>query len=147
MRNTIICSALYLFCLGSMIFVGLNYEAMTDGLAGNVDGIPFYCRELMSSGGDDDVMIGTFGIFVFPFALRLFLIWRDFTRFEMVIYFIALGLVVFALILSSLDCADIFYTVFFVPDFMLAWAIISTVFSLCLVLEMSRMRGSSREGL
>jgi hypothetical protein len=145
MRKMIIFSVLYLLCLGSMIFVGLYYEALSDGLSANAGGIPLRCRELMSSGGQDDVMIFSFAIFVVPFVLRLLLILRDFTRFEMATYSIALGLVAFALLLASMDCAEIFYTAFFVPDLLLAWAIISAVFSVCLVLIMSRMRGSSRE--
>ena len=146
MRKIIIFSALYLLCLGSMIFVGLYYEVLSGGLAANNGGITFRCRDLMSSGGEDDVMIFSFVIFVVPFVMRLFLILRDFTRFEVATYSIALGLVVFALLLASMDCAEIFYTAFLVPDFLLAWAIISAVFSVCLVLIMNEMRGSSREG-
>jgi hypothetical protein len=123
-----------------MIFVGLNFASLSNGLASNAGAEPFYCRNLKSSGSDDDVMIFAFSVFLVPFLLRLVRIKRWMAKFEAVNYFLCLGLVALALIVASMDCADVFYTAFVVPDLLLSLALISALLSAVLVLLLSRMR-------
>ena len=125
-----------------MIFVGLNFESLSNGLASNAGAEPFYCRSLKSTGSDDDVMIFAFTVFLVPFLLRLMRIKRGMATFEAVNHFLCLGFVAFALIVASMDCANVFYTAFVLRDPLLALGLISALASTVLVLLLFRMRGS-----
>lgn len=85
---------------------------------------PLYCKELFSSGGDDDALLGAFVLFVFPLALRLVRLICPIAICEVWLYGICACFAIFSLYLASLDCADIFYTAFGIPDPILAFALI-----------------------
>lgn len=125
----------YIAALAMMAFVGLAYEDLSSGLAfPDADG-PFFCRDLFSSGGDDDAMIGSFGIFLAPLALRLLRLNRAVARYEIVLFWICAGLVCLSLMLASTDCASIFYTAFVLPDPLLAGALIALPLAAFLVMR------------
>lgn len=115
--------AIYLVCLSLMVFVGLNYDAISPGLADWTSGGPFFCAELFSSGGDDSAMVVAFALFALPLVLRIILFNHRVTTFELTIFLCCVLATAFALWLASLDCASIFYTAFVVPDLFLASAL------------------------
>lgn len=64
--NFMICrgfTTIYLLSLSIMIWVGLAYRSLSPGLAFPEPTGPLYCKELFSSGSDDDAMIGAFALF------------------------------------------------------------------------------------
>ncbi len=129
-------TTIYLLSLSIMIWVGLAYESLSPGLAFPEPTGPLYCKELFSSGSDDDAMIGAFALFSLPFVLRLFRIRRAVASFEIAVLFFCVALTIFALWLASLDCASIFYTAFVLPDLSLGSALVSlpvSVVSICLL--------------
>ena len=117
--------AIYLACLTLMVFVGLNYDAISPGLAERGADGPFFCAELLSSGGDDSVMVFAFALFALPLALRTILFNQRVATFELTI-FLCCGLATaLALWIASLDCSSLFYTAFVVPDLFLASAMLA----------------------
>lgn len=118
-------SAAYVALLSIMVVVGLNYEAVSPGLAAPGGDGPLFCRQLLSSGGDDEVMITAFGLFFLPLALRLVRMNRPVAGYEVVLLWVCLGVAGAALMLASLDCASILYTAFGVPDLWLAGAMLA----------------------
>lgn len=118
-------SAAYVALLSIMVVVGLSYEAVSPGLAAPGGDGPFFCRQLLSSGGDDEVMITAFGLFFLPLALRLVRMNRPVAGYEVVLFWLCLAATCAALMLASLDCASIFYTAFVVPDVWLAAALVA----------------------
>jgi len=124
MQRTLL-SAAYLASLSIMVVVGLSYEAVSPGLAAPGGEGPFFCRELLSSGGEDDAMIVAFGLFALPLAVRLLRMTRPVAGYEVVLLWLCLAVAGAALTLASLDCASIFYTAFVVPDVWLAAALVA----------------------
>lgn len=117
--------AIYLACLSLMVFVGLNYDAISPGLAAWGSDRPFFCSELLSSGGDDSAMVFAFALYALPLVLRIILFNQRVTTFELAM-FLCCGLATaFALWLASLDCASLFYTAFVLPDPFLASALLA----------------------
>ena len=145
-RTVLLFSSLYLAALCVMIFVGHNFETLSAGLAAPTGNAPFYCRELLSSGGDDDVMIASFVLFWIPLFFRLIKFRRRPSRFELLIFSLCFCLVSIALWVATLDCANIFYTAFVIFDPYLASALIAFLMSaLCFGWILSRDPSVSRE--
>lgn len=115
----------YLACLTWMALVGLIYTKLSPGLAAYTSEGPFFCHELQSSGAEDDEMISAFILFLLPLTLRLALIKRGISWIELPMFCFCLAVTLFALWLASLDCAEIFYTAFILPDPALAGALIA----------------------
>ncbi|ERI15304.1 hypothetical protein O206_19700 [Ochrobactrum sp. EGD-AQ16] len=139
-------TTIYLLSLSLMIWVGLAYESLSPGLASPELAGPLYCKELFSSGSDDDGMIGAFALFSLPFALRLFRIDRAVTSFEIAALFFCVTMTIIALWLASLDCASIFYTAFVLPDLPLGSALVSlpvSVVSICLLHDQTKKLDTS----
>jgi hypothetical protein len=111
----------YVLALACAGYIGLNWSSLSPGLSGGTG----LCRELQSSGGDDDTLIFIFSLLLIPALLRLFRWRRDFSRGEVWALTITSALVLMALLLASLDCADIFHTAFLRPDPALALALIA----------------------
>ncbi|MCU1126875.1 hypothetical protein JAK51_11675 [Stenotrophomonas maltophilia] len=86
---------------------------------------PFFCKELLSSGGDDDVMIMAFIVFALPLVLRVIRLLCRVGVYEVWLFYICVAFVGFSLMLASLDCADVFYTAFVLPDPALAAALLA----------------------
>lgn len=118
-------TVIYFACLAFIVLVGLGYEALSPGLAARSGDGVFYCRELMSSGGGDDVMVVAFVLLLIPLILRAFRINRGVAAYEVVALCTCVTLVAFNLGVASLDCAEILYTAFIVPDPLLAGTLIS----------------------
>ncbi len=129
-------SLVYVASLVVMVVVGLGYDNFSPGLAAPSSGGPFFCKNLMSSGSDDDAMIFAFVVFVVPLTIRILKPRDGITNFESVAFFLCAFAACFALWLASLDCASIFYTAFVVPDVALAGALgalaLSTAMLTCL---------------
>lgn len=106
----------YAALLTALGTIGAIYEQLSFGLAAKGTSGPFYCKELMSSGGDDSVVIITFSLFFIPLAVRLIRSRMTVSGVEVGLFWCVAVLSVGALLLSSLDCADILYTAFAVPD-------------------------------
>ena len=102
-------------------FVGLHWLSLSPGLSGGDGDL---CRDLVSSGGGEDVMI-FFSLLLIPALLRVFRPRRGFSRSEALTLSITSALVLAALWLASLDCADIVHTAFERPDPALALALIA----------------------
>lgn len=115
--------AIYLACLSLMVFVGLNYDAISPGLAVRGFDGPFFCAELLTSGGDDSAMVFAFALFALPLVLRIILFNQRVTTFELTMFLCCGTATAFALWLASLDCASLFYTAFVLPDLFLASAL------------------------
>ncbi|MGL4321805.1 MAG: hypothetical protein ACRCS3_13170 [Paracoccaceae bacterium] len=115
--------AIYLASLSLMVFVGLNYNALSPGLAIRGSDGPFFCAELLSSGGDDSAMVFAFALFALPLVLRIILFNQKVSTFELIMFFCCGLATAFALWLASLDCASLFYTAFALPDLFLASAL------------------------
>ena len=131
----------YVLLLIWMTAVGLTYESLSGGVAAPRESGPFYCRELMSSGGDDSAMVFAFALFAFPLLLRLLRYRRRIAVYEVAVFWICIGTTCFSLFLATLDCASIFYTAFLVPDTMLATAILAMPTTLLLI---TRLRAIQR---
>ena len=112
-------------CLAIMFAVGLRYEAISPGLAAPTPGGPFFCNGLLSSGGDDSVMIAGLALFAIPFLSRLPGFFQPPSRLELAVFAGVVAVALSCLFLASLDCAHIFYTAFAVPDPPLAAALIA----------------------
>lgn len=117
-------SVAYAILLAAMVYIGQRWGTLSPGFASPTESGPFFCKELFSSGGDDDAMMGAFTLFVLPLALRLGRLFRPIAKYEVWLFYVCACLVIFSLILASLDCADIFYTAFVIPDPVLAFALI-----------------------
>lgn len=118
-------SLVYGLLLVLMAGVGLSYEGLSPGLAAPTDGAPFFCRELRSSGGEDDALIIVFAVFLVPLGLRVFRFAAPVARVEAIAFWVCGALVCFALFLAGLDCGSVFYTAFVVPDPLLAGALMA----------------------
>ncbi|WP_312531962.1 hypothetical protein [Paracoccus sp. (in: a-proteobacteria)] len=121
----IILSLTYLVCLMLMIFVGVTYETISTGLASPGPDGPFFCKELLSSGSDDDAMMSAFSVFLLPLALRTVRITRIIAAFEVAVFYCCGAMTFLALGLASMDCASILYTAFILPDLLLAGALLA----------------------
>ncbi|MBI1492137.1 hypothetical protein [Halocynthiibacter styelae] len=85
----------------------------------------FYCRDLLSSGSDDGAMVFIFKIMAVPFTLRFLLFGERPYVIEVGVFALSVALVIGAMFLASLDCAQVFYTAFVLPDVLLAVALVS----------------------
>lgn len=108
-----------------MTLVGFAYTKLSRGLAAYTSEGPFFCHELLSSGSEDDTMISAFVLFLLPLMLRLALIKRSLSWIELLLFCFCLAVTLLALWLAGLDCADVFYTAFVLPDPTLAGALIA----------------------
>ncbi|MFC4732636.1 hypothetical protein [Salipiger abyssi] len=117
--------AVYIGSLAAMSLVGLGYDSLSLDLAAPGPDGPFFCRELQSSGGDDSLMVLVFGTFTIPLLLRVIRFGRQFSSIETATFSICLGLTLVSLWIASLDCASLLYTAIFVPDPLLAIALIA----------------------
>ena len=143
MKRTLISSA-YMASLLLMVFIGLQYDNLSSGLASYTSQGPFFCNELLSSGGDDSAMVFAFVLFSIPLLLRAARWKRPANKLEVAIFGACLACTCLALFLATLDCASIFYTAFVVPDFYLVSALIAlplSTFALALLWACSRPTG------
>jgi len=124
MKHRLLCLT-YLGSLMAMSVVGLGYAVLSRGLAAPTPQGPFFCRELLSSGSDDDLMVGAFTLFAIPLLYRIARWNRDVSVRETIVFGICLATTGLALWLASLDCASLVYTAFWVPDLFLATAILA----------------------
>ena len=126
--------------------VGLLYDSLSRGLAEPGEGGPFFCRELLSSGGDDSGLVSAFAAFLVPASLRLARLSAGPAGYEGLVFLICLVLSCASLALARLDCGAIVYTAFGVPDPMLAAALVALPVSGVLLLKLyfARRQGKGR---
>ncbi len=120
-----ILSIAYITLLAAVAYIGQHWEVLSPGFTSPTDNGPSFCKELFSSGSDDDAMMGAFMLFVLPLALRLFRLLRPVAKYEVWLFYICVSLAIFSLMLANLDCADIIYTAFGIPDLVLAFVLIA----------------------
>ncbi len=116
----------YMVLLAAIAYIGQRWDALSPGFASPTNNGPFFCKELFSSGGDDDAMMGAFMLFVLPLALRLIRLFYPIAKYEVWLFYICASVASFSLMFASLDCADIFYTAFGIPNLWLAFTLIAT---------------------
>ena len=130
----------YLLLLALMCAFGLTYGSYSGGAASYTPDGPFFCNELLSSGGEDTLIIGfAFILFGLPLLVRLLRFYKTVSKFEVGVYCFSALAAIIALGLASLDCAQIVYTAFGIPDLYLAAALISLPISLFLLIRMRMM--------
>lgn len=116
---------LYLASLAAISAVGLMWNTVSHGF--HATGGEFLCRELKSSGSDDDAMVVMFITLLFPIIIRLIRFKKSYAHMELLVLLLCLGLSVLGLWLAALDCADIWDTAFAVPDYALQAALFGMV--------------------
>ncbi|WP_300896320.1 hypothetical protein [Roseovarius sp.] len=119
-----------------MVVVGFGYDSFSPGLAERSSNGPFFCKQLMSSGSDDDALLMAFVLFMVPLTIRTLRARRRIAIFEMAVFSLCAFVSCFALWLASLDCASILYTAFFVPDPALAGALVALVLSTAMLISL-----------
>ncbi|SMX27026.1 hypothetical protein TRP8649_01128 [Pelagimonas phthalicica] len=103
-------NAALLGCILVMVLIGWNFGDLAPGLmAKGADG-PIYCRELKSSGADDDALIFAFTLFSVPGALRLARLHRKPNGVERLVLVACILSVCVALYLVPLDCGEIVFS-------------------------------------
>ena len=107
-RRAISCT--YIASLIVMVVVGFGYDSFSPGLAERSSNGPFFCKQLMSSGSDDDALLMAFVLFMVPLTIRTLRARRRIAIFEMAVFSLCAFVSCFALWLASLDCASILYT-------------------------------------
>lgn len=119
-----------------MVVVGFGYDSFSPGLAGRSSNGPFFCKQLMSSGSDDDALLMAFVLFMVPLTIRTLRARCRIAIFEMAVFSLCAFVSCLALWLASLDCASILYTAFFVPDPALAGALVALVLSTAMLISL-----------
>lgn len=119
---------LYLSSLATISVVGLMFDTLSHGF--HATGGEFLCRDLKSSGGDDDAVVVMFITLIIPIVIRLMRMKKSYTRMELLVLLVCLGLSVFGLWLAALDCADIWDTAFAIPDYALQAGLLGMVLAL-----------------
>ncbi|MCK0143083.1 hypothetical protein [Aliiroseovarius sp. F20344] len=119
---------LYLSSLATISVVGLLFDTLSHGF--HATGGEFLCRDLKSSGGDDDAVVVMFITLIIPIVIRLMRMKKSYTRMELLVLLVCLGLSVFGLWLAALDCADIWDTAFAIPDYALQAGLLGMVLAL-----------------
>ncbi len=119
-----------------LAFTGLTYHSLSPGLALSVSGGAFFCRELLSAGSDDDAMILVFSLFSLPLLLRVFWSRRKVTPFEIIVLLCCVAAAVVSLWVASLDCADVVFTAFVLPDRLLASALMALPVSVAMLIAL-----------
>ncbi len=105
----------FIFFLGVTIVTGWYFPSWSDGLASFEAGGAFYCRELMSSGGDDDSQLGVSILFLLPLIFRSLQASTSPTQFEVVVV-AASYLLFWVWVTLGLECGEVFYTTFVLLD-------------------------------
>jgi hypothetical protein len=130
----------YLFLLALMCALGLTYGSYSGGAASYTPDGPFFCNELQSSGGEDTLIIGfAFILFGLPLLVGLLRFFKTVSNFEVGFFCLSALAAIIALGLASLDCAQIFYTAFGIPDPYLAAALVSLPVSFLVLVRMRTM--------
>jgi hypothetical protein len=130
-----------------MIFVGLNFSELSNGLASRTSGDPFYCGAGFGSQADSNAMVFAFVVFAIPSVTRLVRFNKPMSFFEFGLHLFCLCFVIVAFFLATMDCGDIFYTAFILPDLYFASALVSLLFSTVIATKLFRMRGSLQGSL
>ena len=141
-NNLVLLSALYLSGLATMIFVGWNFSELSNGLASRTSGDPFYCGGGLGSQPDSNAMVFAFIVFIISSFIRLVQFNKPMSFFEFGLHLFCLCFVILAFYLAVMDCGDILYSAFILPDLYLASALVSLLFSTLLAAKLFRMRGT-----
>ena len=119
----------------------LFYREISRGLAAPAGDHPFYCHDLMSSGSDDDSMLLLFAVFIAPCALRALRLTAQVSKYEIAPFLLAAVMSVIGTTMANLDCADVLYTAFIVPDIPLAAALASIpIAAIILLIQQAKER-------
>jgi hypothetical protein len=137
---------MYLLTLATQIAIGFYWPRMSNGFAAKTDAGPFYCNELLSSGGDDSTMVVVFVLFIIPLLIRVFLFARRVSNWELGIFILTASIVIVGFYAVTLDCAEFFYTAFSVPDIPLQLAIYSYLLSIFLIYRIRSLASNRLQG-
>ena len=109
MRVVPIYSCIFMIIVAAQIAAALGFVFYSDGFYSLVNGALFHCRELMSSGSDDEVTMFVFILQFLSIALRMNNIKKTPSYFEVGLYlfFIIIGILI---VVISSDCGSLLTT-------------------------------------
>ena len=129
MMNRIFINLLYISALTAVVILSIFYVDISNGLAVKSGEGRFYCRELVSSGRDDDFLT-VFGVFFgIPLLIRTFRVTRA-TGLVDTMAISTTSFVFWAILLSIPDCGDVIYTMFVIGDLALVSILVLNIIAI-----------------
>lgn len=108
----------FILLLVAQIYMALSFFSSAKGFGTDAGGSVFYCRELMSSGSDDEFIMVVMLLQLIPITVRLARLKRSAKNWEIYL-FCCTSILSFALILFGLECGSYFFTAFVLREFVL----------------------------
>lgn len=108
----------FILLLVTQIYMALSFLSSAKGFATDDGGSVFYCRELMSSGSDDEFIMVVMLLQLIPITVRLARLKQSAENWEMYL-FCCTSILSLALILYGLECGSYFFTAFVLREFVL----------------------------
>ncbi len=124
-RNAVV-SLIFCLACAAAVASALGFAVSSEFLTDTGGGV-FHCKELLSSGGDDELAMAFLSIVIPSILWRAFHWKRPIFVLEIGVFLGVYG-VAFAVITMSLDCGDFFFTAFGVGDaYLQAFCVFSAV--------------------
>lgn len=98
-------SLLFIALVGAQVTSAILFAILSDGFYVLSEGIPFRCGELLSSGGDDEVIMLIFVALALSIIFRMARITKGASIFEAITFFFILGAALWISI-QSIDCGE-----------------------------------------
>ena len=133
-------SVLYIMMLSAQIFLGVNYEKFSVGLFADTGGEPFSCRELLSSGSDDDLVFAFSIILIVSIVYRVLRFPFRASRIELAVLIGSQMLLGLAISVGT-ECGQILYTAFLVGDRFLIGLLLLVIGSIVTLIFSHRTNG------
>ena len=127
-KKTILLSTSFLACVSLVLYLSVFYEDFSRGFASDVNGSVFYCRELQTSGSDDDAIMISLLLLVVPLLIRLFNVLNKVKYWEAVV-FVLFSAISLAIVIIGLECGEFFFTAIEVPDMTLITIVVLQLFA------------------
>lgn len=126
-------SLLFIGLVGVQVTSAVLFAMISDGFYVLSEGTPFRCSELLSSGGDDEVIMLIFIALALSIIFRMARIKKGVSIFEAITFFCILG-AAFWVSIQSIDCGEIGTTLSKKLDpYLLAFAASSLLSALTMV--------------
>ena len=132
-------STIFILLVGVQILSAFLFAMISDGFYAVSDGIMFKCSNLLSSGGDDEVVMLIFIVLVFSAVLRSIKVDRKASIGEAIIFmgFLSAGLWI---ALQSSDCGEFGTTIIRKRDPYLLTFSASSLFSVLIMINLASRR-------
>lgn len=126
-------SLLFIALVGVQVTSAFLFAMLSDGFYVLSEGIPFRCGELLSSGGDDEVIMLIFVALALSIIFRMVRVEKGISIFEAITFFFILGAALWISI-QSIDCGEFDTTLSKKLDpYLLAFAASSLLSSLTMI--------------